>query len=63
MTGTAFKRRATILRLPAEHQREARARILVWHLLRDARAGPARTSPAAPRAHPGGWYAPRKESA
>ena len=50
----AIKRPATILRLPAEHQRQARARLALWHILRTAKPAPRHK-----RAHPGGWFAPR----
>lgn len=53
-----FKRPATILPMPAEHQRIARARITVWRILNAARA-----KPSPPREHPGGMFAPRKEAA
>ena len=54
MTGPAFKRGATILRTPAEHQREARARIALWRILRTVKPAPRHK-----RAYPGGWFAPR----
>ena len=58
MNGTdpAFKRGAVLLKMPAEHQQQARARLALWRIMRTVKP-----APDGPRRHPGGWFAPRRK--
>ena len=48
------RRPAAILRMPAEHQTQARARLLVRRIVAEPR-----TVPRGPVRNGGGWFAPR----